>query len=148
MLLTLLQSQAATQAGYYSQFVWHYGGAGAYTTSQDLSFSAAGVIWENGIVVFEPGAEELTFVSGRVTWGVGSGSLDSVNELAFTAAFETWGVGSGSLDSVNGGTDGVLVVVTPWIRWSVDVSVTLSPQVDGPVLIGTSTVPHSLFGTG
>ena len=31
MLLTLLQSPTTTQAGYYSLFVWHYGGAGGFS---------------------------------------------------------------------------------------------------------------------
>lgn len=43
---------------------------------------------------------------------------------------------------------GELLFSAPWLGWSVDVSVALSPQVDGPVLIGTSMVPQSLVGTG
>lgn len=41
-----------------------------------------------------------------------------------------------------------LSFTAPGVAWSVDVSVSLSPQVDGPVLIGTSKAPHSLVGTG
>ena len=93
----------------------------------------------------EPG--ELSFTADGAVWNVGSSSLSAVSELSFTADGAVWDVGSSSLSAVSSSVD-ELTFVASSATWLVDVSVALSPQVDGPVLIGTSVVPHSLFGTG
>ena len=50
MLLTLLQSPTVTQAGYYSLFVWHYGGAGAFTaTVQPSVFASRSIVVGVGV---------------------------------------------------------------------------------------------------
>jgi hypothetical protein len=115
-------------------------------TDLELTFTADGAVWLVGSSSLS-GVNELTFTADGVVWQAGSSSLSSVGDLAFTADGAVWSVGSNSLSGVSASLD-ELTFTADGAVWLVDVSVALSPQVDGPVLIGTSMVPQSLFGTG
>jgi hypothetical protein len=125
--------------------VWSVG-LSSLSGLNELSFTAGGAVWQVGLSSLS-GVNELTFTADGVVWQAGSSSLSSVGNLSFIADGAVWSVGSNSLSGVSASLDELTFTASSAV-WLVDVSVALSPQVDGPVLIGTSMVPQSLFGTG